>query len=69
MSSRCLATDAVGRRLVGKDAKRGEIYLRLEFEDKVARHDTEILSVVEDGDAIDGAEMHEQARVRLIRGR
>lgn len=42
---RCLDYEA-------KDARRGETYLRLEFEDKVARHDTEILSVVEDGDLL-----------------
>jgi hypothetical protein len=35
-----------------KDARRGEVFLRLEFEDKVARYDTEILEVVEDGDLL-----------------
>lgn len=34
------------------DARRGEPYLRLEFEAKVARYDTEILGVVEDGDLL-----------------
>jgi len=42
---RCLDYEA-------KDARRGETYLRLEFEDKVARYDTEILEVVEDGDLL-----------------
>jgi len=42
---RCLAPEI-------HDAKRGEVYMRLEFEEKVARHDTEILSVVEDGDLL-----------------
>lgn len=35
-----------------RSAKRGQVYVRLEFEDKVARYDTEILSVVEDGDLL-----------------
>ncbi len=42
---RCLDYDV-------RDAKRGEVYLRLEFEEKVARHDTEIVKVVEDGDLL-----------------
>ncbi len=42
---RCLAPEI-------KDAKRGEVYLRLEFEDRVARHDTEILAVKEDADIL-----------------
>lgn len=35
-----------------QDAKRGEVYLRLEFNERVARHDTRILRVVEDGDLL-----------------
>lgn len=45
-----------------RDARRGEVYLRLEFEDKVARHDTEILSVKEDGDLL-WIEKRERARI------
>lgn len=52
---RCLDYEA-------KDARRGETYLRLEFEDKVARYDTEILEVVEDGDLLH-LKKRERARI------
>ena len=45
-----------------RSAKRGEVYLRLEFEQKTARYDTEILSVREDGDLL-WIEKRESARI------
>ncbi len=45
-----------------RDARRGEVYLRLEFSEKVARHDTEIRSVVEDGDLL-LVQKRERARI------
>ena len=44
------------------DAKRGEAYFRSEFTEKVARHDTEMLSVREDGDLVH-LEKRESARI------
>ncbi len=45
-----------------QSAKRGGTYLTTEFEHKVARHDTEILSVREDGDLL-WIEKRESARI------
>lgn len=45
-----------------RSAKRGEAFLTLEFEQKIARHDTEILSVKEDGDLL-WIEKRERARI------
>ncbi len=45
-----------------RDAKRGEVYLELAHERKRARHDTEILSVREDGDVL-WIEKRERCRI------